>query len=40
MQQMVWEMPATHIARKYSVSDKAIEKFCKKHLIQKPGRGY
>ena len=37
---MVWEMPATHIAREYGVSDKAIEKFCKKHLIQKPGRGY
>ena len=40
MQQMVWEMPATHIAREYGVSDKAIEKFCKKHKIQKPGRGY
>ena len=40
MQQMVWEMPATHIAQAYGVSDKAIEKFCKKHNIQKPGRGY
>jgi hypothetical protein len=40
MQQMVWEMPATHIALAYGVSDKAIEKFCKKHNIQKPGRGY
>ena len=40
MQQMVWEMPATHIAQAYGVSDKAIEKFCKKHQIQKPGRGY
>ncbi len=39
-QQMVWEMSATHIAREYGVSDKAIEKFCKKHQIQKPGRGY
>ena len=40
MQQMVWEMPTTHIAREYGASDKAIEKFCKKHQIQKPGRGY
>ncbi len=40
MQQMVWEMPATHIALEYGVSSKAIEKFCKKHQIQKPGRGY
>ena len=40
MQQMVWEMPTTHIAREYGVSDKAVEKFCKKHQIQKPGRGY
>jgi len=40
MQQMVWEMPTTHIALAYGVSDKAIEKFCKKHQIQKPGRGY
>jgi hypothetical protein len=40
MHQMVWVMPTTHIAREYGVSDKAIEKFCKKHQIQKPGRGY
>ena len=40
MQQMVWEMPTTHIARAYGVSDQAIAKFCKKHQIQKPGRGY
>lgn len=40
IQQMVWEMPTTHIAQAYGVSDKAIEKFCKKHQIQKPGRGY
>jgi len=40
MQQMVWEMPTVHIASVYGVSDKAIEKFCKKHQIKKPGRGY
>lgn len=40
MQQMVWEMPTVHIASAYGVSDKAIEKFCKKHQIKKPGRGY
>ena len=40
MQQMVWEMPTVHIANAYGVSDKAIERFCKKHNLQKPGRGY
>ena len=40
MKQMIWEMPTTHIAGQFGVSDKAIEKFCKKHLIEKPPRGY
>ncbi len=40
MTQMVWEMPTTKIAQIYGVSDKAIEKFCKKHGIEKPPRGY
>lgn len=37
---LVWEMPTTHIAEMYGVSDKAIAKRCKKHNIQKPPRGY
>jgi hypothetical protein len=40
MAQMVWEMPTTKVAESYGVSDKAIEKFCKKHGINKPQRGY
>lgn len=40
MTQMVWEMPATQIAETYGVSSNAIGKFCKRHGIQKPGRGY
>jgi hypothetical protein len=37
---MVWEIPTTKIAEKYGVSDKAVEKRCKKHGIKKPPRGY
>jgi hypothetical protein len=40
IQQMVWELPTTQIALAYGVTDQAIAKFCKKHEIQKPGRGY
>lgn len=40
MAQMAWEMPTVKIAKEYGVSDKAIEKFCKKHGIEKPPRGY
>lgn len=37
---LVWEMPTTHIAAIYGVSDKAVAKRCKKYGIKKPGRGY
>lgn len=40
MTRLVWETPSLILARNLGVSDKAIEKFCKKHLIQKPPRGY
>jgi hypothetical protein len=40
MAQLVWEMPTSHIAQEYGVSDVAIAKFCKKHDIKKPPRGY
>lgn len=37
---LVWEIPTTKIAEKFKVSDKAIEKRCKKLGINKPPRGY
>lgn len=40
LQQLVWEYPTTHIANELNVSDKAIEKLCKKLDVQKPPRGY
>lgn len=40
MKKMVWSQPTTKIAEKLGVSDKAVDKFCKKHGIPKPPRGY
>jgi hypothetical protein len=40
LEQYVWGMPTTHVAEIYGVSDKAIEKRCKKLGINKPPRGY
>jgi hypothetical protein len=40
MKTMVWQIPTNQIAKKLGVSDVAIAKFCKKHNIQKPPRGY
>lgn len=40
LEQLVWEYPTTHIAKEFEVSDKAIEKLCKKLEVQKPPRGY
>ena len=40
LQKLVWEMPTTKVASKFGVSDKAIEKRCKKLGINKPPRGY
>jgi hypothetical protein len=37
---LIWQIPTTKIAEKYGVSDKAIEKWCKKYSINKPPRGY
>lgn len=36
----VWSMATTKVAEKYGVSDKAIEKRCKKLGVEKPPRGY
>ncbi|MCA9872105.1 MAG: hypothetical protein KC441_00560 [Anaerolineales bacterium] len=40
LKEVVWQMPTTHIAEELGVSDKAIEKRCKKFGITKPPRGY
>lgn len=37
---LVWEMPTTKVAAKFGVTDKAIEKRCKKLGVAKPPRGY
>jgi hypothetical protein len=40
LQKLIWEIPTIHIAKKFGVSDKAIEKWCKAYKIDKPPRGY
>ena len=37
---MLWEKPATHIAKEFGVSDVAINKWAKAYEIEKPPRGY
>ena len=40
LQKLIWEIPTIHVAKKFGVSDKAIEKWCKAYEIGKPPRGY
>lgn len=40
LRQLVWEIPTTHIAQLFGVSDKAVEKRCRALGIPKPPRGY
>lgn len=40
LEKLIWEKPTTHIAKDFNVSDKAVEKWCKKYGISKPPRGY
>ena len=40
LSKMVWEIPSTKISKRYDVSDKTIEKWCKYYKITKPSRGY
>lgn len=40
LERLVWEQPTTAVAKIFGVSDKAIEKRCKKLGILKPPRGY
>lgn len=37
---LVWQMPTTEVAELFQVSDKAVEKRCKRLGISKPPRGY
>ena len=39
-QQELWEKPITELAKEHNISVKTIHKFCKKHELLKPGRGY
>ena len=40
LQKLLWEKPTSQIAKELGVSDVAVAKFCKKHGVQKPPRGY
>lgn len=40
LEELIWKHPTTYIAKLHSVSDKAVEKWCKKYGISKPPRGY
>lgn len=40
LQKLVWEMATVQLAKQLGVSDKAIEKRCKKLGVSKPPRGY
>ena len=40
LQKLVWEKPTCQLAKDFGVSDKSIEKWCKKYNIEKPPRGY
>jgi hypothetical protein len=37
---LVWSTPSWILKKSLGVSDVAIGKFCRKHGIEKPGRGY
>jgi hypothetical protein len=40
LERLVWEIPATHIAKKLGVSDRLITKRCQQLGIEKPSRGF
>jgi hypothetical protein len=40
IKEMVWKIPTETIGQNLGISGKAVEKFCKKHGISKPPRGY
>lgn len=40
IKEWLWREPTTKIAAQLGVSDVAISKFCRKHSLEKPPRGY
>lgn len=40
LQKEIWEISTVKLAKKYGVSGKTVEKWCKKYEIAKPPRGY
>lgn len=40
LESIIWSKPTSDIAKDFNVSDKAVEKWCKKYGIKKPPRGY
>jgi hypothetical protein len=40
LEKLLWEKPTSQIGKDLGVSDKAIEKHCKKRGLKKPPRGY
>ena len=40
LEQMVWSIPTSQVARQLGVTDKAVSKWCKYYDIHKPKRGY
>ena len=40
LKKMLWETPTVQLAKKFGVSDKAIEKWAKSYNLEKPARGY
>ena len=40
LEELIWKKPTTHIAKDFGVSDKAVDKWCKKYDLEKPPRGY
>lgn len=40
LEKLILEMPTTHIAKRFGISDKAVEKWCKSYGLNKPPRGY
>lgn len=40
LKELVWSVPTARLAKLYDVSDTAIKKWCDKHGVEKPPRGY
>lgn len=40
LEKLIWENPTIKLAKKFGVSDKAIERWCIGYNIKKPPRGY